>query len=289
MAAPAPDLSATASKGQSMSSRDFKRLASFIYERLGIQLPAAKQIMLEGRLRKRIRVLGLNGFTEYCDLVIDAPPDHPELVHMTSAVTTNKTDFFREPNHFDVLVGTVLPELLGKRTSVDRPFRIWSAGCSTGEEPYTLAMVLSEASEKRPFRFEVLASDVSMRVLEEALRATYDERRVEGIPKALRSKYLMRSRDPKSELYRIIPELRRLIRFRSVNFLEPDYPVHEVQDVIFCRNVFIYFDRPTQEAILRRFCKTLAPGGYIFLGHSETINGLNVPLEAIAPTVYRYG
>ena len=283
-----PSTGPSDSLGPSLSTRDFARLGQFIHQLLGIQMPPAKRVMLESRLRRRLRALGLTNFSAYCDLILAAPPGAEELVHLTSAVTTNKTDFFREPQHFDVLVGKVIPAILRAGGLADRrPLRLWSAACSSGEEPYTLAMVLSEAAQELRFRFDLLGSDISMRVLEHALRATYDEAHIAPIPQALRKKYLLRHKDRPGEV-RIAPELRRLVRFRQINLLDSAYPVDHAQDIIFCRNVFIYFDRPTQEGILRRFCDHLVPGGYIFLGHSETINGLDVPLEAIAPTVYRH-
>jgi len=290
MSAAQPEASAghSDSLGPSLSSRDFARLGQFIHERLGIQMPPAKRVMLESRLRRRLRALGMTSFADYCDLILSAHADHEELVQLTSAVTTNKTDFFREPQHFDVLVKQVIPDILRAGSLADRrPLRLWSSACSSGEEPYTLAMVLTEAAEQLRFRFDILASDISMRVLEHALRAIYDESHIAPVPMPLRKKYLMRKKGSQGEV-RIAPELRSLVRFRQINLLDSAYPVDYAQDIIFCRNVFIYFDRPTQEAILRRFCAHLVPGGYIFLGHSETINGLDVPLEPIAPTVYRH-
>lgn len=274
-----------------MSPEDFQRLSEFIESELGIQMPASKKTMLESRLQKRLRVLGLQTFSEYCDYLFSQDGIDSELVHMVDMVTTNKTDFFREPGHFDYLVQTALPELVKSHgAGIMRTFTVWSAGCSTGEEPYTLAMVLSEFAERYPglgFQFVVLATDISSRVLEVARRGIYSEDRIVPIPMSLRKKYLLRGKDKNRGVVRIVPELRSLVRFRRLNFMEGDFGMREPLDIIFCRNVFIYFDKPTQERLLGRFCRHVVPGGYIFIGQSETIGGMDLPLNRVNPSVYR--
>ncbi len=276
--------------GARLGDAEFRRLASFIEGHCGIRMPASKRTMLEARLRKRLRSLGLCSFRDYCRLVLDEPGGGPERVHLLDAITTNKTDFFREPQHFELFVRLVLPALLqGSGAGVRRPLAVWSAGCSTGEEPYTLAMVLQEVAEDLTgFRFGILATDISTSVLAVARRAIYTEQHVRPVPEALRRKYLLRSRDRSRALVRVVPELRQVVRFRRLNFMDRDYGLRRTMDVIFCRNVMIYFDRATQERLLLRFCSHLAPGGYLFLGHSESVNGLRVPLRQVAPTVYRH-
>jgi chemotaxis receptor (MCP) glutamine deamidase CheD len=165
---------------------------------------------------------------------------------------------------------------------------IWCAGCSTGEEPYSLAMVLNEfAEQNREFRFLVLATDISSKVLEQARLGIYEEEHIESIPLSLRKKYLLRSKEKDKNLVRIIPELRAFIRFRRLNFMDTSFGLRELMDIVFCRNVIIYFDRPTQEAVLNRICSYLQPGGYLFTGHSETLNGMNLPLNPVSHTVYK--
>jgi len=271
-----------------LSERDFSRLSTFIHGYAGIQLPPAKKIMLESRVRKRIRALGLCGYAEYCDHVL-GPGQAEETVHLIDAVTTNKTDFFREPQHFQYLVERALPTLMHEYgAGQSRPCMVWSAGCSSGEEPYTLAMVLAEFAERhRPFSSMVLGTDICTEVLEHAKRAIYTEASIAPVPPDLLPKYVLRSKDRSRGLVRIAPSIRSRVRFRRLNFLDGDFAVREPIDAIFCRNVFIYFDRRTQEQILNRFLKHLMPGGFVFLGHSETINGLDVPLVQVAPTVYR--
>ncbi|MBU0966597.1 MAG: chemotaxis protein CheR [Proteobacteria bacterium] len=269
-----------------LSNRDFARLSRFIYEQCGIKMPEAKKTMLEGRLQKRLRVLGMKNFAEYIDYLFDPAENNHELVLMIDQVTTNKTDFFREPDHFAYLQEQVLPSWWEKNGT--RPFMLWSAGCSTGQEPYTLAMVLSEFAASRPgFNFQILATDISTRVLEQARRAVYHEDQLAPVPIDLRRKYLLRSKNRQSGLVRIIPQLRARVRFRRLNFLENNFGLRVPLDVIFCRNVIIYFDRSTQVRLLQSFNGHLRTGAYIFMGHSETLNGLDVPLLSVAPAVYR--
>jgi len=273
-----------------LAPRDFKLLANFIEREVGIQVPPAKHTLVESRLRKRLRALGMSKFHEYTEYVFGPQRDEAEIIHLIDAITTNKTDFFREPHHFEYLVQTVLPALLADEDAgATRPLTVWSAASSTGEEPYTLAMLLNEFAERRPMRWQVIATDISTAVLERGKRAIYSEAVAAPIPPALKHKYLLRSRDREKALVRIVPGLRRRVTFQRLNLLSSRYDVPGPIDVIFCRNVFIYFNRKTQEEILRRFVDLLRPGGFVFLGHSETTNGLSVPLIQIIPTVYRKG
>jgi chemotaxis protein methyltransferase CheR len=208
-----------------------------------------------------------------------------EIVPLIDVVTTNKTDFFREPQHFDFLAGKALPEMAARNGN---QLLIWSAGCSTGEEPYTLAMVLSEYAETHPgFRFRILATDISTAVLAKAEKGVYTEEVISPVPAALKRKYFMRSRDRDSNRVRVVPELRQLVEFRRLNFMEDDYGLAEKADAIFCRNVIIYFDRPTQERILNKLSHHLVPRGYMFVGHAETLHDMNLPLAPVAPALYR--
>ena len=267
-----------------LSERDFKRLGQYIESHCGIRMPDGKRVMLESRLRKRLRKLGMTDFGEYCDRVFGGDKD--ELVTMIDAVTTNKTDFFREPRHFDYLAAKAVPTLARQLAG---SLRVWSAACSTGEEPWTLAMVLAELAERTPgLRYQILATDLSTDVLAKAKAAVYDEERVEPVPMPMRHKYLLRRKDG-AAVVRVAPDLRDQVRFEQVNLLDRDLHRLGAMEVIFCRNVFIYFKRAIQEEILSRFVRMLIPGGYLFLGHSESINGINVPLTQVAPTVYRKG
>jgi len=251
-----------------MTERDFKRLSEFIYSVAGIKLPPAKK-------------------EAYCDYVLGPNGSPMETVHMTDAVTTNNTDFFREPAHFDFMMSEALPELLAAKGNAS-PVRVCSAGCSTGEEPYTLAMVLSEYGQRcSGFRFSILATDISTQVLEKAKSSIYEHEKIEPVPMEMRKKYLLKSRDKTRKLVRIAPELRSLVTFRRLNFMDSDFGIRTMLDVIFCRNVLIYFDKPTQERVLRQFCDHLSTGGYLFTGHSETLQNMKLPVEQVATTVYR--
>ncbi len=274
---------------KSMSSQEFDRLSDFIIEHCGIKMPPAKKIMLESRLQKRLRTLGMASFKEYCEFLFDSPEGEQELVKMIDAVTTNKTDFFREPVHFQFLLDTALPEFLAESAANGgKKFIVWSAGCSTGEEPYTLGMVLGEFAAQHPdFHYSIMATDISTRVLEKARTGIYDEHLVEDIPHSYKQKYFLRSKDRAKRLVRVVPELRARISFQRVNLMDEHLVVPEKVDAIFCRNVIIYFERATQYELLGRLCRCLKTGGFLFLGHSETVHGFDLPLTRIASTIYR--
>jgi chemotaxis protein methyltransferase CheR len=273
----------------SISDSGFRRFSELIYSLCGIKLPPHKKTMLEARLRRRLRSLGFGTFDEYGDYVFSPLGMENELVSMINEVTTNKTDFFREPAHYPFLVDRVLPALMRDfEVGIGRPLRLWSAGCSTGEEPYTLAMVLSEFADRVPdFDFSIFATDISTKVLDAARLGIYRVDKVEPVPEGLKKKYLLRSRDPEKKEVRIVPALRGRVAFRRLNFMDEDFGLAESFDIIFCRNVIIYFDRPTQERLLKRFCQHLPRDRYIFMGHSETLNGLRLPLKQVAPSIYQ--
>lgn len=262
-----------------MSDKDFSTLRRFIYSECGINITEAKRTMLEARLQKRLKALSMSSFSDYCEYLFSDEGIAEEQVQMINQVTTNKTDFFREPAHFESLRNKVLPSFGRGRKSVT----VWSAGCSSGEEPYTLAMVLKESG----YDFTIVATDISTRMLEKARQAVYEEDRIAPIPPDLLKKYVLVSKNKAKRLYRIAPELRQHVRFERLNFMAQDFGFQEPMDIIFCRNVIIYFDKPTQEALLNRFCRYLSPDGYIFMGHSETLLGMDVPLTPVAPTIYR--
>ncbi len=272
-----------------LSQRDFGRLSAFVHEHCGIKLPPSKKTMLEARLRRRLRALEMTSYDEYCDYLFGRGGQDGEVARMIDLVTTNKTDFFREPAHFDFLVRTCLPELCeAGRGGTWRKLCVWSAGCSTGEEPYTLARVLSAFAGSRPgLRFSVVATDISTRVLEKAALGIYEEDRIAPVPPDMKRKYLLKSKDRSRGLVRVAPAVRSLVSFRRLNLMDEDFGLREPMDIIFCRNVIIYFDKATQEALVNRLARQLTPGGYLFLGHSETLCGMDAPLAQMAPTVYR--
>jgi chemotaxis protein methyltransferase CheR len=275
------------SHDESLSQKDFARLRELIYQEAGIHLGEQKKTMLEVRIKRRLKALEMDSYAEYCNYLFDHTGMYAEIVHLIDVVTTNKTDFFREPAHFDFMTQKALPEM-DSRNSNGRPFSIWSAGCSSGEEPYTMAIVLSEyARAHSGFRFRIMASDISTTVLEKAALAVYSEDVVSPVPISLRRKYFLRSRDPKARRMRVVPELRKTVEFRRLNFMDADYGIDEKLDAIFCRNVIIYFDHPTKEGILRKLCHHLVPGGYLYVGHAETLHDMRLPLTPVAPSLYR--
>ena len=243
--------------------------------------------MLEIRLRRRLKSLGIALLGDYCERLFGLDGKHGELVHLIDVITTNKTDFFREAGHFDYLVSKALPDLAAQH-GMNRMSLVWSAGCSTGEEPYTLAMVLSEYAAASPgFRFQILATDISTEVLGKARLGIFKREQVRPVPAALERKYFMRSRDRESDLVRVVPELRHLVDFRRLNFMDDHFELPQRPEIIFCRNVIIYFDRPTQERLLKKLTAQLMPGGYFFAGHSESLQGMDLTLRAVAPSAYR--
>ena len=270
-----------------LSLRDFRPLADYITRELGIKMSEHKIPMLQGRLQRRIRALGLGSFEDYRKHLFESGNAGQELADFIDAVTTNKTEFLRERQHFDYLTETALPSL-DPGPGQSWKFKIWCAGCSTGEEAYTLAMVLSEFAEQRGnCDFSIFATDISNRVLRTAQAAIYDEARIEPVPEAWRKKYLLRSRDAGKHCVRVDPRLRSRVHFSRLNFMDADYGLHEQFDAVFFRNVMIYFDQTTQEAVVGRLCRQLHRDRYLFIGHSESLLELALPLQMVFSAVYR--
>jgi chemotaxis protein methyltransferase CheR len=261
-------------------------LRALIHERLGIQMPPDKLPMLSGRLQRRMRELGLGSLDEYERHVLAHASDPQELRELAAAVTTNKTDFYREPVQFEHLTTHTLGEQgigRGKQTSV----KVWCAGCSSGEEAYSLSMVLADYGREIPgWDFAVLGTDISSRALDRARQAVYPRGHVAPLPLGLQDRYLLFSRDPSQDEVRIRPELRARVAFRELNFMASDYDVPAF-DLVFFRNVAIYFDAPTQRAVLDKLVRRLRVGGHLFLGQSESLTGSVPGLERVGPSVYR--
>jgi chemotaxis protein methyltransferase CheR len=268
-----------------LSHKDLNRVCTLIHDACGISIGPDKKVMLEARLKRRMNALNIGSYGDYCKHLFGGS-DADELMYLIDAVSTNKTDFFREKGHFEALSRTVLPEFDADRGG-HREFRVWSAGCSTGEEPYTLAMVLAEYARSRPaFRFRILATDISTDVLAKAQYGVFTTGAANPVPPELWRRYFMRSRDRRSDQLRVVPELREMIEFRRVNLME-DFAVPEPMDAIFCRNVIIYFDRPTQQRLFEKFARQLVAGGHLFIGHSESLSSLDVPFVPFGPAMYR--
>jgi chemotaxis protein methyltransferase CheR len=268
-----------------LSAKNFNRLAELIQSYSGIKMPSNKRTMLEGRLRRRMRVTGVPTLNGYCHYLFEEGGLETEIIHLIDAVTTNKTEFFREPAHFRFLQDKALPELdrAGRRT-----IKVWSAACSIGAEPYTLAMVLEDhVRQTRRQDYSILCTDLCTQVLSQAIAGVYPASLIGPVSPELRRRYVMRAKDPGRGEVRIVPDLRAKLSFARLNLMDDAYPVEGDMDLIFCRNILIYFDKPTQSKVLKRLCAHLRPGGYLFLGHSESIVGLDLPVTQIANTVFQ--
>ncbi|HEY9009768.1 MAG TPA: CheR family methyltransferase [Devosia sp.] len=272
-----------------LNPHDFQRIADRIGREVGIKLPPAKRVMVEGRLRKRVRALGFSCFDDYCSHLFDHGGMGSEWVHLVNAVTTNKTDFFREPEHFDLLEHKLVPALLAEHAERNPLLKIWSAAASTGAEAYTIAMVLQDMlAQRSDFRYAVLGTDISTSVLAQAARAVYPEEMVAPVPATKLARYVMHARRPSARPeVRIVPELRRRTQFARLNLMDSDYPFDRDVDVIFLRNVLIYFDKKDQEAVINRLVGHLRTGGYLILGHSESMIGTSITMRQVAPAVFQ--
>jgi chemotaxis protein methyltransferase CheR len=264
-----------------ISTEEFKRFQTLIYDESGITLNDQKQGLVASRLSKRLRELGLSSFSEYYDRLM-GDPHREEFPRMLDLISTNKTDFFREPRHFDFLREEILPTLTDEKRA-----RIWSSACSSGEEPYTIAMTLYDGvSAPAQWDFKILATDLSTRVLAKAVSGVYDEERVRDVSPEVVRRHFLRGRDSSNGLLKVKPHLASMIRFRRLNLMDEEYPIKSPLDLIFCRNVMIYFDRPTQERLVNRFYRYLKPGGHLFIGHSESLQWVNHPFKTVASTIY---
>lgn len=270
-----------------MSTASFVRFASFITAELGIKMPESKFEMVRSRLLRRVRDLKMVSVEEYADYFF-AYTNADEREHFINAITTNKTDFFRENEHFNFLYNVVLPAASESMAGTGGRFKAWSAGCSSGEEAYTIAMLLADYSSRQlGFDFAILGTDISTKVLTIASNGIYQESQAAPVPPEFRNRYLLRNHDKTKKIVRVAPELRRKVSFHRLNFMDEDYRIKDIFDVVFFRNVMIYLDRPTQEMVINRICRNLAPGGYLFAGHSESLAGLDVPLKCVKTSVYR--
>ena len=274
----------TAAREYEFTRRDFDFLRRLSNQHTGIVVTDDKFDMFYSRLARRVRALGLGSFAEYCNY-LEHPDSDTEMVELVNALTTNLTSFFRENHHFEFLAGTALPDLVQRNRS-SRKVRIWSAGCSTGEEPYSLSMVLQESSSLlNGWDVKLLASDIDSNVLRQAQAGVYPLARVEGIAKARLKRFFQKGSGSNTGKARVRSELRRAMEFRQVNLMNKlDV---ETQDFIFCRNVIIYFDKETKRKLLDKFAESLAPNGYLFVGHSESLHQVTDRFQLIGNTVYR--
>lgn len=272
--------------GLDLSDQEFWSLSRLVYQKAGINLHKGKKELVRTRLAKRIREGGFESFRNYYDYVL-GDQSGEELTQLLDAVSTNLTSFFREPRHFEFMAERFLPELTAKSKSGARRLRIWSAGCSTGEEAYSIAVtVLEHLPRPKDWEVKVLATDLSERVLGIAGRGVYPARVVENVPRELLRRYFQVGQGDCEGWYRVKDEVRRLVVFRRLNLME-SFPFRRPFQLIFCRNVMIYFDRETQKDLVTKFYRVLDKGGYLFIGHAESLSGLDRSFQYLRPTIYR--
>ena len=270
-----------------LTAHAYKALVSLIYEHSRIQIGADRQSMLQNRLRRRIGELELESFDDYVAL-LSSRRDPDELDMVVDLVSTNHTHFYREPDHFSFLSQRVIPELLPALTSASRPMNVWSAAASSGEECYTIAMVLSDELAKYPsLSWRIIASDISRSILARAQRGVYRLEDVDRVPMEQLKRYFERGHGRFEGTCRVRAELRQKVQFERINLFQPAYPDMVAQDVIFCRNVMIYFDLPSRILLIKRLSEMLRPGGYLVIGCSENLVGIPHALQAVQQGIYR--
>ncbi len=263
-----------------LSNSQFDIISKMINQQCGINLCKGKEQLVKSRLIKRLRALGLRDFTEYLNF-LEKDISGAELIFMIDALTTNKTDFFREMQHFEFIRREILP------STGSYKLRFWSAGCSSGEEPYSLAIILHEEIKRIEHRdVKILATDISTKMLKVAREAVYPYEVLREIPEQLLRKYFTRVQNGAIDSYRIIEPMRSMVRLARLNLIDP-WPMRGLFDVIFCRNVMIYFDAATRGTLVRRFFEKLKPGGYLFVGHSENLTALSHKFDYVQPTIYK--
>lgn len=270
-----------------LEDREFRQLACLIHREAGIHLADTKRALLVGRLGRRLRELGLPSFGAYYRHVLEAGPG--ELVRLLDAIATNETQFFREPRQFELLGGALCDRWEVEAAAGRRPraLRLWSAACSTGEEPYSLAMLLHARLAPAGWRIEILASDLSTKALARASAGVYRIEKTEPIPTSLRKRYMQRGIGPELGRARMGSIVRGLVRYERINLRDVDWPVRGTFDAVFCRNVLIYFDAVLRVETVRRLLEHVSPGGYLFLGHAESLAATSHQLEVVMPAVYR--
>jgi chemotaxis protein methyltransferase CheR len=261
---------------------DFKRVKKIVYDFAGIDLNDTKKNLVYNRLAKRIRFLGLSSFSAYLNYVEKMGEE--ELVNLINAITTNLTFFFRENHHFEYLAKQVIPQLL-KKNQASKKIRIWSAGCSTGEEPYSIATILKETVPSG-WDARVLATDLDTTVVESARQGVYNVERLKGVTEPRKKRWFLKGTGDKEGWVRVKPELQSIIDFGQINLMN-EWPIKDKIDAIFCRNVVIYFDKPTQSKLFNRYADLLQEDGHLFIGHSESLYKICDRFELLGQTIYR--
>ena len=269
------------------SSKAYRTLTDLVYEHSRIRLGPDKQTLLANRLRKRLRALEMESYEDYCD-VLQSPQGAEEVEELVDLIATNHTRFYREPEHFSFLTKRVLPVLVPQLLATHSPLRLWSAASSSGEEPYTMAIAVAEYLRAYPtLNWQIIATDISKRILAEAQQGIYPMNAVKPVPPELLKRYFQKGVGARAGVCRVRPELRKFLHFERVNLFQNEYPVPPNQQVIFCRNVMIYFDLPSRAVAVQRLAQHLCHGGYLVVGHSESLLGIHHGLHPVQQGVYQ--
>ncbi|MHC4884849.1 MAG: CheR family methyltransferase [Planctomycetota bacterium] len=271
-----------------LSDKDFERFRALVYEHSRIHLGDHKRTLMRTRFSKVMRGLGLSTFQDYYRYIVEDTSGQA-ISEMLNAISTNLTHFFRESKHFEYLSSTYLPELISRCSAEKRTrIRAWSAGSSSGEEAYSIAIILKEAlPPDRHWDVKILATDIDSNMLEHGRRGLYAAKQLKDMPPLLKQKYCIQAGAREAREYQVVPALKQVVAFRRLNLMESPWPFHGPFDFIFCRNVMIYFDRPTQEALVNRYHQVLAPGAPLFIGHSESLSSITHPFRYVMPTIYQ--
>ena len=268
-----------------ISENEYEFLRRLVYDHCRINLGDNKKQLVMTRLSKRLRELKLASYREYIDL-LKSQQGKIELSNLIDAISTNHTYFFRESEHFSFMMEHLLPDF-EKKSGNARPFRIWSAACSSGEEPYSVAILLNEYFKNQNNRWKLECSDISTKILQRAKEGIFAQERISRIRKDWVNQYFLKGSGKYQGFYQFNPKYNRNLSFTHLNLMDRTFPFQQPFDLIFCRNVMIYFDRPTQQDLVNRMAKYLVPGGYLFIGHSESLNAIQHPLKLIKPAIYQ--
>ena len=270
-----------------ISDKLFLQLGKMITERYGIKMPPEKKIMFQSRLQRRLRELDIHSFDEYASKLLNDQTGSSEFSLLADYISTNKTEFFRERDHFEFITNQILPDLLDKSQHLSH-LNIWSAGCSSGQEAYSIGITLEEFMRLNGvcFNYSIVATDISVRMLKSAKEAIYPMAQVDHLSLELKKRYFLKSKIIKELKVRVIKDIREKVNVAYLNFMDVSYPLNMLFDVIFLRNTLIYFSHEVQLKVLTKVIKSLNTGGYLFIGHSESLINMHLPLKSIAPSVY---
>ena len=272
-----------------ISDELFSQVGKMITEKYGIKMPPEKKIMFQARLQRRLHELDIHSFDEYAEILLNDKNSAGEFNQLADLISTNKTEFFRENEHFIFLNSTILPEYVRLKTpNQSTQFKVWSAGCSSGQEAYSIGIQIEEFLRTSGSRFDysILATDISARMLRQAREAIYPFAQVDELSAEIKRRYFLKSKDIKTMKVRIVKEIRDKVTVGYMNLMEDLYPFQAQFDVVFIRNTLIYFDRTNQLKVLKQVLNSLKPGGFLLIGHSESLINLQLPIQSVAPSIY---